>query len=341
MLQFLSILNLIIAVQGVFLCIHFAVKSKGVIILNRLLAFICLCFAITALNTYADLNSLVFQNSLLQDIANNLLWFIGPSFYLYAIYNKEEVDTRFIIINMAPYLLPAGIDIFFNWSWFYQIIPFVGFAQIGIYLFLTIRYCIVNYSSAKQFYNWILPSIIVFTVLLLLNFIFKALAAMGVEILMESILQSFTSLLVIPVFYLAYKEMNARSDLGVIPKKYKTTHLSPEKVDEYLMKIEKAMKKDKFYLNQDASLQTFSQYVSIPSKYISQVINQSLQISFSEYLLNLRMSEVKKNLVDSKNKHLTIYGIAQKSGFKSSSRFNYLFKRSTGLTPKEFQNRGL
>jgi AraC-like DNA-binding protein len=331
---------LIIAVQGIFLCIHFTVKSKGIIVLNRLLAFICLCFALTAMNTYSDLNSLLFQNSLLQDIANNLLWFIGPSFYLYAIYNNEEPDTRFIIINTAPFLLPAGIDIFFNWHWFRQIVPFVGFAQIGIYLFLTIKYCTANYSKAKHFYNWILPSIIVFAVLLLLNFIFKALEAIGVEIFVGAVLQSFTSLLVIPVFYLAYKEMNARNDLGVIPKKYKTTHLSTEKMNEYLMRIESAMKEDKFYLNQDATLQTFSQYVNIPSKYISQVINQSLQVSFSEYLLNMRLAEVKKNLTDSGNKHLTIYGIAQKSGFNSSSRFNYLFKKSTGLTPKEFQNQG-
>ena len=334
-------MNLIIAVQAIFLCFHFIIKSKGIIVLNRLLALLSFCFALIALNTYSDLNGFIFQYSLLQDFANNVMWFIGPSMYLYVIYYTEKPNSNFILKNTLPFLLPATIDIIFNWQWFSKIIPFVAFTQMGIYLFLAIKYCMTNYSKAKQFYNWILPSIIIFVVLVFFNFSLTVLRVIGIEIFPNQVSQSFTSLLVIPIFFLAYKEMNATNDFGIIPKKYKTSYLSNEKSKEYLARVEFAMQEEKFYLKNNATLQTFSQYINIPSKYISQTINQNLQVSFSDYLLKFRLDEVKRNLIDPKNKHLTIHGIAQESGFKSSSRFSYLFKKSTGLTPKEFQKKHL
>ena len=51
-LKILAILNLIITVQALFLCLHFIFKSKGLMILNRLLAFLCFTFAVISLNTY-------------------------------------------------------------------------------------------------------------------------------------------------------------------------------------------------------------------------------------------------------------------------------------------------
>lgn len=336
-IEILAILNLIIAVQALFLCLHFILKSKGIRILNRLIAFLCFSFATIALNTYLNLVGIYLQNFPLQDISNNLMWFIGPVLYLYVIYNDRKSENHLIYLNTFPYLILAGINLFFEWKWFIEIIPFVAFTQMSIYLLLSIKYCIDNYVKAKQYYNWILPSIIVFAMLIVINFSLSILEAMGINIVSNNVLQSFTSLLVVPIFYLAYKEMNSTNDFGIVPKKYSTSHIPKEKSKEYLASIEAAMRDDQLYLQKNLTLKTFSQYVNINPKYISQIINQNLNMSFSEYVFKFRFEEVKKRLADSNNRNLTIFGIAQESGFKSSSRFNYLFKTHAGLTPKEFQ----
>lgn len=333
----LAILNLIIASQALFLCIHFILKSKGTRILNRLIAFLCFSFATISLNTYLNLVDIYLQNFPLEDISNNLMWFISPVLYLYVIYNDKKPGNHLIYLNTFPFIILAGIDIFFEWKWFTEIIPFIAFTQMSVYLYLSIKYCIGNYTKARQYYNWILPSIIVFAILLAINFSLSILETMEIKIVSNNLKQSFTSLLVVPIFYLAYKEMNSTNDLGIAPRKYQTSQISEEKSKEYLANIEAAMRDDKLYLQKNLTLKTFSQSININPKYVSQIINQNLQMSFSDYVFKFRFDDVKKRLVDPKNKNLTIFGIAQESGFKSNSRFNYLFKTHSGLTPKEFQ----
>ena len=336
-IKILAILNIIIAAQALFLCIHFILKSKGVRILNKLLAFLCFSFAIISLNTYLNLLGVYLQSSLREDISNNLLWFISPVLYLYVIYNDKKPENRLIYLNTLPYIFLAGIDILFEWKWFMEIIPFVAFTQMSAYLFLSIKYCLANYSKAKQYYNWILPSIIVLTILIAINFSLSILETIGIKIISNNVLQSFTSLFVVPIYFLAYKEMNSTNDFGIAPRKYETSQISKEKTKEYLVNIETAMRDDKLYLQKNLTLKTFSECVNIEPKYISQIINQNLHMSFSDYIFKFRFDDVKRRLLDSKNKNLTIFGIAQESGFKSNSRFNYLFKTHAGLTPKEFQ----
>ncbi len=337
MLKFLSIINLIVAVQALFLFLHFILKSKGTKVLNRLLALLCLCFTLILINTYISLNNFEARSILLQDIANNVMWFIGPSLYLYVIYNLKKPSKKVILLHLLPYLFPSIVDIFFNWQAFDTIIPIMGFTQMSIYLFLSLQFCFKNYKAEQQFYSWVLPSIIAFTLLVALNFCLTILRNFGIDVLPNTILQSFTSLLAIPIFYIAYKEMNSANTYGIQPKKYKTTPLSNEKSKDYLLRIKTAMDEEKLYRDTTLKLSRFAEKISIPSKYVSQVINQNLNLSFSDYLIQLRLEDAKKNLNNPSKQHLTIFGIAQESGFTSSSRFNYLFKKHTGLTPSQFQ----
>ncbi|RDY59753.1 AraC family transcriptional regulator [Flagellimonas nanhaiensis] len=312
-------------------------KSKGVSVLNKLLGLLCFCFGLLVMNTYLNLSGLISSIPFFQDISNNSMWFCGPALYLYVIHYGYKTRTNLILLNTLPFLIPASINIFLEWPWFEQIIPFVAYIQISLYLFLALKFLVLNYSSAKQFYNWILPSILVFAVILLTNFVLSILLLAGIEVLPNAVLQSFTTFLALPIFFLAYKEMNAKHDLGIVPEKYRSTYISNEKSSLYLEMIESAMKQDKLFLQPKLTLQSFSQHLNVPPKYVSQTINQNLGISFTEYLIGFRIEEVKSKLMDPNNAHLTIYGMAQDSGFNSASRFNFLFKKHTGYTPKEFQ----
>lgn len=338
MLKILGIFNLIIAVQALFLFLHFLFKVNGVKVLNRLLASLNFCFAVLLINTYLSLYFEEYSSVLLQDLSNNLMWFIGPLLYLYVIYNQKKPDTRVILLHILPYLLPTLFDLIFDFPIYDEIVPFIGFTQMSIYLSLCIRFCYLHYRVESKFYSWALPSIVSFTLLIFLNFVMRVLASFDINLISSQLLQSFTSLLVIPIFYLAYKEMNSESNYGIEAEKYKATPLSEEKINTYLTRITTAVENDKLYRQKNLTLSMLSKTIEIPSKYISQVINLRMKMGFSEYLVKLRIEEVKDNLNNPDKKHLTITGIADEAGFASSSRFNLLFKKHTGLTPSQFLN---
>ena len=83
----------------------------------------------------------------------------------------------------------------------------------------------------------------------------------------------------------------------------------------------------------------FLKQLGIPPKYISQTINDSKHLSFPDFINQYRIEDVKKALVDPKNRAYTILGIAADSGFKSGPRFNTVFKKHTGLTPSVYRKK--
>jgi len=209
------------------------------------------------------------------------------------------------------------------------------------YLVSALYVCVKHFKTERQFFSWALPSIIAFTVLVVLNFSLTILRHFEIEVLPRPILQSFTSLLAIPIFYIAYKEMNSANSYGIAPKKYKTTPLSTQKAAEYLQKITAAMDDDHCYCDTTLKLSSFAEKIGIPPKYVSQVINQNLNLSFTDYLIQLRLEDAKRSLKAPEKQHFTISAIAEESGFASSSRFNYVFKKHTGLTPSQYQKQSL
>jgi AraC-like DNA-binding protein len=88
------------------------------------------------------------------------------------------------------------------------------------------------------------------------------------------------------------------------------------------------------YPNAELSLTDVQNGVGINGKAISRLIKENLQISFTDYLNQLRITEVKRLLKETK---LPISDIAYKVGYNNISHFNRVFKGITGKTPKAFR----
>lgn len=338
MTQTFTLIFIITAAQSFFLSLYFILKRSGIVVLNRLIAIVTFSFCVMLTNTYINFSDINIGSTIIQDIANNIMWFIGPALYLYVIYDDSFIKAK-VKLHLAPYLIPFFLDVLFSWPVYDSIIIFIAFPQMLIYLFMTLWFCYKNYKHQKKFFTWALPAVFSFFLLVILNFTLIIFDIFGKQFVSNYIQQSFVIFFAFPIFYIAYKEMNSKNDFGFQKKKYKTTHLPDEKIKDYLKRIEAAMNKEHFFLQKSLTLHIFSQEVAIKPKYISQVINQQKGVSFSEYILQFRLEKVKKALVDPKNKHLTIYGIAQDCGFNSNSRFSHLFKKHTGLTAKQFQQK--
>ncbi|MDX1667550.1 MAG: helix-turn-helix domain-containing protein, partial [Saprospiraceae bacterium] len=82
-----------------------------------------------------------------------------------------------------------------------------------------------------------------------------------------------------------------------------------------------------------------AEMLDLPAKTLSQVINESLDQHFFDFINQYRIEEAKRLLCLSKNSFTTILEVMYAAGFNSKSSFNTAFKKHTGTTPSQFRNR--
>jgi AraC-like DNA-binding protein len=90
------------------------------------------------------------------------------------------------------------------------------------------------------------------------------------------------------------------------------------------------------YLKDNFSLHDISRAINIPHVRVTNCFNKQLKISFPIYRNRLRVQYATSMLRDGAHLHMSIEGIAMKSGFKSISAFYMAFKAEYGVTPIEW-----
>ncbi len=119
--------------------------------------------------------------------------------------------------------------------------------------------------------------------------------------------------------------------------KYRTSELSKADIDKYRDQLTRLMETSKPYLEPSLTLPALAKKLSIPKGYLSQIVNESFNTNFCDFINGYRIEESKELLLDSSNGNKRILEIAYQVGFNSKSAFNRAFKKHTGVTPKELK----
>ncbi|GAB1374283.1 hypothetical protein MASR1M46_11660 [Bacteroidales bacterium] len=119
--------------------------------------------------------------------------------------------------------------------------------------------------------------------------------------------------------------------------KYSGVAADEEETKHYVSNLRQYMDAEKPYLDPEISLPELSKRLGVSSHFLSRVINEQLGVNFFDFVNRYRVEEVKLRITDPKFNYLSILGIAFESGFNTKSTFNRVFKKTTGLTPKEFR----
>ncbi|MGB5821376.1 MAG: helix-turn-helix domain-containing protein [Saonia sp.] len=114
--------------------------------------------------------------------------------------------------------------------------------------------------------------------------------------------------------------------------------------DEEQMKILRSdlttvMNEQKPYLDENLTLSSLSDRFQVSDKKLSTLLNQHMNTSFYDYVNRFRVEEVKKMILDTANEKYTLLAIAYDCGFKSKSSFNRIFKKETGISPKDYRKK--
>jgi AraC-like DNA-binding protein len=224
--------------------------------------------------------------------------------------------------------------------------------QLGVYLLLSIRLVMAHatrirneFSSIEKInLNWLRNLLVGLGCIFLLYLgdqFFPDL--MGMNILGDMV----TVVVVILIYAMGY--LGLRQPLiftrdSMIPvtseaesdaqaeEKYRKSGLDKETSRLFLEQLSSYMETEKPYLDGGLVLPQLAQQLGISANYLSQIINEQLQVNFYDFINNYRVEEAKRLIRDSGGRP-NILNIALDSGFNSKSAFYTAFKKATSMTP--------
>lgn len=140
-----------------------------------------------------------------------------------------------------------------------------------------------------------------------------------------------------PGFEEIYNSITAEEVLSkesTVRDKYQRSPLDAAESAKIAGKINTALQEDKLYLDSALSLQKLSRHIGVPANYISQTLNETLDLNFFDFVNKHRVEAAKILLL---NTDQDILIIAMDTGFNAKSSFYSAFKKVTQQTPGAFR----
>ncbi|TQV68046.1 helix-turn-helix domain-containing protein [Exilibacterium tricleocarpae] len=115
------------------------------------------------------------------------------------------------------------------------------------------------------------------------------------------------------------------------------THINLDQVEA----LEALMQREKPYLDPSLTLDTLAASLSVSPRTLSHIINRHYGYNFFEFVNKYRIDAAKEMLLTDGQPHATVLDIMYKAGFNSKATFNNFFKKSEGMTPREYRKRNM
>jgi AraC-like DNA-binding protein len=370
-LSFLGILNLLGAAQGLLLALALLNSKDGNRTANRLLAALTLTISIIVSGAVLLSSNYVFLYPHLSRIHHPFVFLAGPLLYLYLrelISNGKRFERRdflhfvpfaVFLIYLLPYYLQSRkskLDAISSeyvepslGQWYY-VRSSIFIVQFLVYLVLIVLTIIHFSRRAKKLESQRdratlseLRFFVIASVVLWIGAVLRY--ALDPTARTNLLIPLGASAVIYGMGYLKMTRPKPRplSDEGerVSAKKYEKSTLTPERAERYVNKLVQCMQEEKPFTDGDLNLQSLSATLSIPPHHLSQIINERLGQTFTDFINSYRVEEAKQRLLDPEFSHMSLLGVAIEVGFNSKSSFNSVFKKHTNMTPSEFRNQTL
>jgi AraC-like DNA-binding protein len=361
----ISLLSFLITFQLLFVGIFLITHKKGNRRNNMLLGTIFVLIAWNMGDLMLQMNGVFFKWEFLQLIDDGFFLLYGPIFYLYAqgvIFRDFRLSSG-NLLHLIPYLLltilllslrkltPVTLEEITtnDLPWQFYLISAFMYAHFFVYLGLTYkslwkyRKIIKNkYSQIDQLnLDWLSFSLNTFGLLTFISLIHNFIALAGnrtVFIVTLVFLLIFVFYFVNKVILKALRQPEIFAGIAQNEtNKYLGSNLTPSQIEAYKKQLLVLLRTEKPFLNPQVNLTDLSEKLSVSTKHLSQVINQSFNKSFFDFINTYRIQEVQQILKESTDDKLTVLESMYQAGFNSKSSFNTAFKKETGQTPTEFR----
>ncbi len=324
------------AFNGFLLSIYIVKTSKKRQFSNYFLALLILVVSIRIIKSvFLYFNSQI-SNVFIQ-IGLSACILIGPFLFLYlkTHFLKKKVNW---IIHSIPFLV--GITILglvypyleHRTVWSKWIVKGI-YLQWFIYIVISFRYVypiIGKFRSKESFKNidfWLL-SIYFGVALIWLAYCIGAYTSYIVGAL------SFSFVLYLSILFWVLKRRKANLFFED-PEKYADKKITEKQAKKIIIQLNTLLQSEALHKNPNIKLKHLAEKLEVSSHFLSQLLNDNLDKSFSEYINGWRVESAKKLIKN--NTNFTLEAIGFEAGFSSKSSFYSTFKKVTGVTPAVYK----
>jgi AraC-like DNA-binding protein len=103
------------------------------------------------------------------------------------------------------------------------------------------------------------------------------------------------------------------------------------------VKLNDLMQREQLYRDGDLNLPQLARKMDISIHEASWLLNKGYSQNFYQYINQHRVDRAKVLLLATDYNHLSILGIAFEAGFNSKTTFNTVFKKTMGMSPREYR----
>ena len=361
--DFHDILTIVTLVQLLLFSFYLATQKKGKLISNRILSVFLFSKSLVLINVFLYMFNIISLH--LYFILVPFAFLYGPTLFLYtkSVAYKNFALKKWEAFHLIPFVLCSA---YFTYIYHLRsaatkaiiLADTVGQArieeliivgsihlQIFCYLVASILTLLSYRSELKKIYSNTESKDLSWLNFLLIGYALIWIADISIFILERistsaSFLRSFS--LIMTFIYaniIVYEGLKQPEIFNGIEKKVKYTHskLTQSEKAAYLKQLESYMEQEKPYLIPSLTLNDLAEKVSIPPRYLSQIVNESLGKNFFDFVNSYRIEEAKQMLQDSSNSGFNILELLFEVGFNTKSVFNRVFKNYTGMTPTEYK----
>ena len=249
-------------------------------------------------------------------------------------------------------------------TYFFPVISLFSFLQILFYLWRISKELTLYdqqlfhwFSNVENIHlNWLKHSVWALSLVTIVSFIYL----LG-ELLLSSSIQHMgaygTFALVLLIYAISYKAISQPDILSLFQNENKISNTLNHLKDQVTDSLEKAknteasiktesvlsrrlkdlMEKEKLYLNEKLSGNEMAVTLGISRHQLSEVLNNELHTNFYNFINHYRVEDCKEKMANPKFENYTLLALAFECGFNSKTTFNTVFKRETGMTPRQFK----
>ena len=279
------------------------------------------------------------------------LWGIGPAFYAYLrFFFRKPIPTKELKRHFLPLLIE---QIFFNsvsfvffinnWNpknfnafesfWAYRLFEvehYIGLISIAVYLVMSMQ--LYRQQMKKSVNKKIAYILICFACLWLIWLPYTIVDAVYYNFNFPvSDFYSFYILLTALTYAIGF--IGFRLSTRVTTRKSFESNAEMQKLAQL---FNDKMKEEKYYLDPDLSLKSFSEKLGVHPNKTSAVVNNVMGYSFRDFVNSYRVEEFKHQAKTYNLNSRTILSLALDSGFNSKASFNRAFNKFCNTSPSEY-----
>lgn len=128
-----------------------------------------------------------------------------------------------------------------------------------------------------------------------------------------------------------------RSDQRILKTKKPITDQEREQLLKLSQQLKEVMDEENLYKDPELTLTTLAEKLETKPYLLTKTLNEILDKSFTDYVNEYRVEEIRKLISDPSNQKYTLLSLAYEAGFNSKSSFNRAVKKHLGISPSELK----